>query len=193
MKTYDHIYEKITSPESLFYAWDEFKRGKRMKKDVLAFEQELESNIFALHRSLATKRYSHGTYTDFYITDPKLRHIHKAIVRDRVLHHSIFSVLNPLFEPTFIANSFSCRVGKGTHKGVETLAKMLRKVSRNNTLQCFVLKCDIRKFFDSIDQEVLLSLLRKRIMDADTLWLLKNVINSYPKSGISRERERERE
>ena len=114
----------MTSPEHLFAAWDEFKQEKRTKPDVMNFERDVEQHIFQLHRDLRNKTYKHGLYTGFYISDPKLRHIHKATVRDRVLHHAIFNLLNPLFESGFIADSFSCRVGKGTHKGVE--AKALR-------------------------------------------------------------------
>jgi len=189
MKIYEHIFEKIISPEALFRAWDEFKRGKRMKEDVLAFEKELESNIFNLHRDLKTKRYRHGPYTDFYIQDPKLRHIYKANVRDRVLHHAMFAALNPIFEPTYIAHSFSCRIGKGNHKGVEVLAHMLRAVSRNGTQPCYALKCDIRKFFDSIDHDILLGILEKRIVDQETRWLMREIIESYEATGL-RERER---
>lgn len=192
MKTYDNVFEKIISPEALFYAWDEFKRGKRMKEDVLAFEKELESNIFGLHRDLKTKHYRHGPYSDFFIQDPKLRHIYKASVRDRVLHHAIFAALNPIFEPTYIAHSFSCRVGKGTHRGVEVLAQMLRTVSKNGTQPCYALKCDIRKFFDSIDYDILLGILEKRVFDHDTRWLMREVIGSYMAAGLKRERERER-
>ena len=192
MKTYEHVFETIASPEALFRAWDEFKRGKRMKEDVLAFEKELESNIFCLHRDLKAKQYRHGPYSDFFIQDPKLRHIYKASVRDRVLHHAMFATLNPIFEPTYTPNSFSCRIGKGTHKGVTVLAQMLRAVSRNNTRPCYALKCDIRKFFDSIDHNILLGILEKRIVDADTRWLMREVIGSYEVAGY-RERERERE
>jgi RNA-directed DNA polymerase len=156
MKTYKRIFESMTSPEHLFGAWDQFKQEKRSKPDVMEFEKNLEQNIFQLHRDLRNKTYKHGPYTAFYISDPKLRHIHKATVRDRVLHHAIFQALNPMFEPGFIADSFSCRVGKGTHKGVERLSEMLRAVSRNGTRPCYALKCDIRKFFDSIDHEILL-------------------------------------
>lgn len=191
MQIYEHIFNKIVSPEALFEAWDEFKRGKRMKEDVLEFEKSLEQNIFALSRDLRSKHYRHGSYENFYIQDPKLRHIHKASVRDRVLHHAMFAALNPIFEPTYIANSFSCRVGKGTHKGVEVLAKMLRKVSRNGTLICYALKCDIRKFFDSIDHDVLLTILEKRVADPNTKWLMREIVGSFNVAGY-RERERER-
>ncbi len=179
MRTYKDLFNKVINPETLFFAWEEFKKGKSRKLDVLLFEQELERNIFQLARDLRTKNYKHGGYTGFYVSDPKLRHIHKATVRDRILHHAIITVLNPVFERTFIANSFSCRVGKGSHKGVLCLRKMLYKESRNNTKVCYVLKCDVRKFFDSIDHEVLVSILRKKIIDQEMMNLLENIVESY--------------
>jgi retron-type reverse transcriptase len=169
----------MTSAEHLFGAWDQFKQEKRSKADVMEFEQKIEQHIFQLHRDLRNKTYKHGPYTAFYISDPKLRHIHKATVRDRVLHHAIFQKLNPMFEPGFIADSFSCRIGKGTHKGVARLADMLRAVSRNNTRECYVLKCDVRKFFDSIDHEILLEILARRIKDPEVMQLLKEIVGSF--------------
>jgi len=184
MKTFNNFYNLIISPESLFIAWKRFSRDKRKKKDVLQFEWNLEQNIFALHRDLKNKTYKHGSYGSFYITDPKQRHIHKATVRDRVLHHSIVRILTPLFEPIFIANSFSCRIGKGTHRGVKSVEKMSRIVSQNYTRDCFGLKCDVRKFFDSVDHAVLISILRQKIKDEDTMWLLEEIIGSFA-SGYS--------
>jgi retron-type reverse transcriptase len=169
----------MIDPCALFLAWEKFRRGKRHRKDVVRFEWELEQNIFELHRELAGKTYHHGAYSGFYITDPKQRHIHKATVRDRVVHHAVFGALNPIFEPTFINDSYSCRIGKGTHKGVEALTRMMRKVSRNYTHPCFVLKCDIRHFFDSINHDILFGILRKRIIDPDVLRLLETIIRSY--------------
>ena len=127
----------------------------------------------------------------FFISDPKRRHIHKATVRDRVAHHAVFNILNPIFEKTFIANSFSCRIGKGSHKGVEIVTDMIRKVSRNNSRPCYALKCDVQKFFDSIDHQILLSFLSERIQDEKMMRLIRELIGSYEsgKSGIKRERE----
>ena len=133
MKTYANLFSGLVSPEHLFVCWEEFRRGKQHKADVLRFEHELEQNIFQLHRELKAKRYWHGPYHGFHIADPKPRHIHKAPVRDRVCHHAVFRVLNRIFEPTFIADSFSCRLGKGTHKGVARAHMMIRGVSRNGT------------------------------------------------------------
>jgi retron-type reverse transcriptase len=193
MRIYANLFDKIICPENLFLAWDEFKKGKRSRPDVELFEHELEKNIFNLHHELRNMTYEHGEYKGFYIADPKLRHIHKALVRDRIFHHAVFSVLNSLFERSFIATSYSCRVGKGTHKGVKKVSEMLNQVSRNNTRTCYALKCDVRKFFDNIDHEILLSILSKRINDEKTIELLKKLIGSYESGGILRERERERE
>ncbi len=169
MKIYRNIFDQIISPENFFLAWDAFKNGKRNKSDVGQFEWRLEELIFKLHRNLRNKTYKHGHYKSFYIRDLKQRHIHKASVRDRILHHAIFNILNPIFEETFISTSFSCRVGKGTHKGVDALEAMLRKVSKNNNRSCFALKCDIQKFFDSVDHQVLLAILEKRIKDENAI------------------------
>ncbi len=179
MKQYSNLFERIISPENLFAAWDEFKPGKIHKKDVQVFEWSLEENIFKLHRELKAKTYRHGRYADFYVTDPKQRHIHKATVRDRIVHHAVFNVLNSIFEETFISASFSCRIGYGTHKEVEKLQGMVRAVGRNGTRPCYVLKCDVRKFFDTMDQDVLMSIIRRRVLDEDALWLIKMIIKSY--------------
>lgn len=192
MKTYKNLFWKIISPENLFRSWNVFKANKRNKPDVALFELNLESNIFGLYRDLKGGSYRHGSYKSFWIHDPKLRRIHKAIVRDRVLHHAVFRILNPIFEPTFIPTSFSCRVGKGTHRGFRFLADTIRAVSQNYTRRCFVLKCDIRKFFDSVDHKILLAVLKCRIKDREAVGLLEEIVRSYSLP-LTRERERERE
>lgn len=180
MKIHRNIFKEIISIEQLFTAWSEFKKGKGKKKDVMLFEVELEHNLFQLQKELASKKYKHGDYSSFYITDPKQRHIHKAAVKDRVVHHSVFSILNPIFEPTFISTSYSCRIGKGSHKAVNKLRSILRKKSGNNSKPCYVLKCDIKKFFQSVDHTILLSLLQSKIKDPEAIWLLKEIIESFP-------------
>lgn len=179
MKIIKNIFNQIISLESLFSAWGTFKKDKQNKKDVLQFEWNLEENIFQLHRDLQSRKYRHGPYSSFNINDPKPRNIHKATVRDRVLHHAVFTALNPIFEPTFIPNSFSCRVGKGTHKGVEMLNRISRAVSLNNRKPCFALKCDVKKFFASVDHMELFDFIRRRVKDNDALWLLKEIIGSF--------------
>ncbi len=137
------------------------------------------SNILVLHRDLAEDRYCHGPYEAFKISDPKPRDIHKATVRDRLLHHALYRILYPRFDRTFIADSYSCREGKGTHKAMNRFRAFARQVSKNNTRTCFVLKCDIRKFFASIDHAALLTILSRYISDRRILGLLQNIIQSF--------------
>ena len=144
MKIYKKIFHKIITLENLLTAWDEFKKGKREKFDVQVFEFSLEDNLFSLYRDLDDKTYKHQNYSGFYIREPKLRHIHKATVRDRIIHHLIYQSLNPIFEPTFIHDSYSCRKNKGTHKAVKQLETYARKIFQTHG-KCFALKCAIEK------------------------------------------------
>ena len=182
----------MVSLESVFSAWDAFKKDKRKKADVQMFEQRVEDNLFKLHADLASHSYVHAPYHAFFIRDPKVREIHKATVRDRIVHHVVYQKLNPIFEKTFIADSYSSRKLKGTHKGVVRMEIFTRKVSQAYG-QCFVLKCDIKKFFASIDHDILFSILEKKVKDTDVLRLLRSIIQSFPSTVALRERERERE
>ncbi|MBI4067917.1 group II intron reverse transcriptase domain-containing protein, partial [Candidatus Kaiserbacteria bacterium] len=160
-------------------AWKEFVWGKRGKEDVLKFQADLMHNIFSLHRNLVAEQYTHGLYHPFSINDPKPRNIHKATVRDRLLHHAIYRKLYPFFDRAFISDSYSCRSGKGTHKAFDRFRTYARKVSRNHTRTCWVLKCDIRKFFASVDHEVLYGILRRYISDERILGLIERVVDSF--------------
>ncbi len=168
--------------ENLFLAWKEFKKGKTSSQDVQEFGLYLEDNIFQLHEELKSHRYTHGTYTPFFVTDPKLRHIHKASIRDRLLHHAVFRILYPIFDRNFIYDSYSCRVGKGTHRAVNRLERFIAKLSHNNNRLVYALKCDIRKFFDSINQDILTKLIDKKIEDKDTRWLIGQILGSFSKT-----------
>lgn len=176
-----HAYEDIISVENLLDAWKEFVRGKRKKKDVQEFQYRLMDNILALHLDLAAKTYTHGPYHAFNISDPKPRNIHKATVRDRLLHHALYRKLYPFFDRTFIADSYSCRKGKGTHAAMNRFRSFARKASRNYTRACWVLKCDVRKFFASVDHEILLSILTRYIPDENIQWLLMRIVGSFDK------------
>jgi len=146
---------------------------------VQEFGRYLMQNILALHHNLAAGTYHHGGYHHFRIADPKPRDIHKASVRDRLLHHALYRKLYPFFERTFIADSYSCRLGKGTHKAMNHFRTFARQVSQNDTRTCWVLKCDIRKFFASIDHAILMRILRTRIKDESTLSILQDIVASF--------------
>ncbi len=136
-------------------------------------------NILSLHHDLKAKTYIHGGYKAFNISDPKPRNIHKATVRDRLLHHAIYRILYSYFDKKFIYDSYSCRLNKGTHRAINRLRDFYYQVSKNNTRTCYVLKCDIRKFFANIDHEILKEILGKYIKDKNILWLLGQVIDSF--------------
>jgi len=177
-------YERIISLENLLGAWKEFKRGKTRKQDVQEFDAALEENLFEIHGTLKRKTYRPAPYVSFFVSDPKRRSIHKACVRDRVVHQALFRILYPVFNRTFIHDSYSCRLGKGTHRGVRQLARYLRIVSGNHSRNTYALKCDIRKFFENINHDILIGLLEKRIHDPGTRWLARQIIISFPMSKV---------
>ena len=136
-------------------------------------------NIIQLYQELANHTYNHGSYQGFRINDPKPRQIHKSLVRDRLLHHAIYRQLYPFFDRTFVCDSFSCRIGKGTHRALNRFRKFGYKISKNNTQTCWILKCDIRKFFENINHEVLVNILKEYIPDQNVIGLLEKVIHSF--------------
>ena len=144
-----------------------------------AYERNLEQNLFELSERLLKGRYRHDTYVPFTIHDPKERRIHKSTVTDRVVHQALVSAIEPLFEPQFIYDSYSCRKGKGTHAAVARLRMFLQQASHNNTQTIYGLKCDVRQFFASVNHRVVLKLLGQRIQDEQTLGLVREVLNSY--------------
>lgn len=163
----------------MFEAWQEFKRGKENKLDVQDFARDLEDNIFDLHKRLVSGSYRHGEYEAFLVRDPKLRNIHKASVSDRVLHHAMTNMLSPLFEPVFIHDSYSSRKEKGLHRACQRWRSFAWQLSRNNTRTVWVLKCDIKKYFASVDHGVLMELLVRKIRDKKIVCLLADVIGSF--------------
>jgi RNA-directed DNA polymerase len=174
-----HKYEEIIKLENIFSVWKSFLRGKRGKNDIALFQVKLGDNLFDLHYSLASHSYEHGHYSAFNISDPKPRNIHKATVRDRVLHRLVYQELYPYFESKFIYDSYSCRDGKGVLRALDRFRKFARRVSKNNSRTCYILKCDIKKFFASIDHEILIEILKRHIEDRKIIWLLDRVISSF--------------
>lgn len=176
---FKYEYHDIISIENLLEAWKEFIKGKQKRKDVQEFGLDLMRNVIALHWDLAAMTYEHLEYEFFRIYDPKLRDIHKASVRDRLLHHALHRKLYLFFNRTFISDSFSCRFNKGTHKAVNRFRSFAYKVSCNHTKTIWILKCDIRKFFASIDQTILTDILSLYISDKDILGLMSKIVSSF--------------
>ena len=179
-----HKFENIISVSNLLEAWQEFIKGKRNKKDIQVFSFNLMDNILSLHNDLKNHTYKHGGYQCFKISDPKPRTIHKASVRDRLLHRAVYRILYPFFDKIFIPYSFSCRNNKGTHKAINKFRSFAYTVSKNNTKTCWVLKCDIKKFFASVDQNTLIEILQKNIDNENIINLLKEIIFSFKLNGL---------
>jgi RNA-directed DNA polymerase len=178
-----HNFNDIISVENLLISWREFLKGKKRRKDVAEFSLNFMDNILVLHTELADKSYRHGEYKSFKISDPKVRDIHKASVRDRLVHHAIYRILYPYFDNKFIFDSYSCRIDKGTHRAMNRFKTFALKVSQNNIRTCWILKCDIRKFFASIDHKVLKDILNKFITDTDVLRFIEQIIGSFNTEG----------
>jgi len=169
MKTYNHLYEKICSFENLLLAAKRAQRGKTSKQDVARFNFHLERELLNIQTELLNQTYQPGEYYEFYIHDPKKRLISAAPYRDRVAHHALCNIIEPIFDKTFIYDSYVCRQGKGMHKAVERFTSFCRKNE-------YVLKCDIKKYFPSIDHENLFSLISRKIRDKRTLCLIRLII-----------------
>ncbi len=172
-------YKNVITIPNILLAWEEFLPGKRKRNDVAIFQSRLMDNVLSLYYDLKNKNYKHSEYQAFNISDPKPRNIHKAIVRDRLLHHLLYREIYPYFDKKFIYDSYSCRINKGTHKAIYRLADFSRQVSTNHTKTVWVLKCDIRRFFASINHGVLKNILVKYIEDRDLLWLFNQVVDSF--------------
>ena len=165
------MFAEITSWENLLLAYRRASRGKRGRPDVAAFEHRLEDNLVALRCELREQRYRPGPYASFYIHEPKRRLISAAPFRDRVVHHALCNVIEPLFERSFIAESYANRIGKGTHQALDRAQHHARRYR-------YVLQLDIRQFFPSIDHAILKALLARKVDDPDVRWLIDQVLDS---------------
>ncbi len=170
-KRFFDLYPQITALANLWQAWKNASRGKRSNPGVASFEYDLEHNLLTLQRELETQTWRPGGYYSFYILDPKRRLISAAPFRDRVVHHALCNIIEPLFERTFIGDSYANRVGKGTHRALDRAQRFARRYP-------YVLQCDVRQFFPSIDHAVLRGILARKIGDERTLWLCDQILDS---------------
>lgn len=180
MKRYGNLYEQICSFENLLAAAYQARRRKRFRTDVALFHHQLESELLELRAELCAGTYVPGDYRAFMIRDPKPRLISAAPYRDRVVHHAVCRVIEPLFDRTFIHDSYANRLGKGTHEALHRCTYFARR-------HAYVLKCDIEKYFPSIDHQALLTVLARKIKCRETLGLLERIIaNSNAQEAVVR-------
>ncbi len=209
------LFQKFVSFENLHSAFEKARRLKKFRRDVLEFEYRLEYNLLNLQKELigfrdtkscVSKTYRHGGYRKFMVKDPKKREIKAAPFRDRVVHHALNNIIEPIFDKGFIFDSYACRQGKGTHKAVERLRKFIQSIktklalsreSCRNAKSCastnsgkprvYCLQCDISQYFASIDHKILFGLIKKKIKDKKLLAVIKKVIrSSYDKIKIEK-------
>ena len=179
MKRLGNLYERITSFKNLFLASRKARKGKRQKENVAAFEENLGEELIRLQKELRTKTYHPGVYREFTIYERRKRKISAAPYRDRVVHHALCNIIEPIFEKGFIFDSYACRKAKGTHKAVERFTEFSGKHG-------YVLKLDVKKYFPSIDHEILFRKIMRKIKCADTLWLIKKIIDgSNPQERVA--------
>lgn len=171
MKTHRRLYLQLCEWDNLYLAYRKARKGKRSRPPAANFEFDLESNLIDLQRELLEKSYQPGPYHSFYIHEPKRRLISAAPFRDRVVHHALCNIIEPIFERTFIYDSYANRVGKGTHRALDRAQQYARRYR-------YVLQCDVRQFFPSIDHSILRATLARRIADPDALWLIDRVLAS---------------
>jgi len=193
MKSHKNIYKKVYSKKNLILAWRKARKNKTKKEYVINFEDNLLENINNLHYELKNQTYFPRYLENFIIRDPKTRKISKSHFRDRVIHHAICNIIEPIFDKTFIYDNCANRKGKGNLFTINRFYLFLQKVSRNgkingwfneNQVKGYCFKADIKHYFQNVDHEILQNILNKKIKDAQVIWLIKVI--------LERERERER-
>ncbi|MEK7376376.1 MAG: reverse transcriptase domain-containing protein [Candidatus Margulisiibacteriota bacterium] len=177
MKRYGNIFDKICSFENLLLAANKAQKGKRFKASTGRFNLDLENELIKLQQELLGQTYKMGAYRQFYIYDPKKRLISAAPYRDRVVQHALCNIIEPIFDDILIHDSYACRKDKGSHKAVDRYTQFSR-------LNKYVLKCDVKSYFASIDHDILYGLISRKIKDPKVLRLIRLIVDSAPSPGI---------
>jgi hypothetical protein len=182
MKTFSGLFDQITPFAALHAAWRRVRKGKRRHGDMLAFEADLEPNLFAIQESLLQRTHRTGPYRLFEVFEPKRRVVAALPIKDRIVQHALVAALEPIWEARFDRHSYACRVGKGTHAGADQAQAMMRQVLRQHG-RVAALKGDIARCFPSICHDALKRLVRRHVACGDTLWLVDEIIDSAAEPG----------
>ncbi len=179
MKTYKNLYKELCSLKNLEKAFRKSKKRKSKMLYVKEFEANLQNELIKLNQELESQTYKPRSLRRFIIRDPKTRTIHSSAFRDRVVHHALINIIGPIFEKRFIHDSYASRIGKGTHNAILRFDKFKRKVSKNNARSCFVLKADVKHYFETVDHKNLLDIIKKRIKDKKVIWLIETILSNF--------------
>jgi len=189
MKTHKRLYSKLCSYDNLFLAYRKARKGKSKKDSVKEFDKDLEENLRLLQKELKTFSYNPLPLKRFIVRDPKTRIIHASAFRDRIVHHALINLLEPIYEKIFIYDSYASRKKKGTHNALLRFNEFKRKVSQNglvikklsygrNSIQGYCLKSDIKHYFDCVDHETLIKILKRKINDNEIIWLVEKILKN---------------
>ena len=189
MKTYTNLYDKLCTIENLEIAFEKARERKSRKDYVIKFENNLENELRNLSLELKSLTYKPRFLKRFIVRDPKTRTIHASAFRDRVVYHALVNIIEPIFERIFIHDSYASRINKGTLNGVLRFEEFMRKVSKNgrliknaidnNQIIGYALKADIKHYFETVDHEILISLIKKKIKDDKVIWLINQILSNY--------------
>ncbi len=179
MKKYKNLYQELCSKENLALAFKKAQKRKSRKPYVIEFNNNLNENLKILREELLSEEYKPKPLRTFVIRDPKVRKIRKSYFVDRIVHHAICNILEPIFEKRFIYDSFANRIGKGTLNAIKRLDKFKLKVSKNNTRNCYVFKADVKHYFDEVNHNILINILRKKINDKRVILLISKVLKNH--------------
>jgi RNA-directed DNA polymerase len=191
MKTRKNIYSKIYGLDNLILAWRKARKGKTKKDYVTEFEKNTIKNLLNLHEELKNQTYTPKPLVNFVLRDPKTRKISKSAFRDRIVHHALIRVIEPIFDKTFIYDNCANRIGKGNLFALKRLSFFVRKVTGNgkvngifnkNQVKGYCLKADIKHYFEEVDHKILLDIIKRKIKDERTLSLIKKILDNLPYS-----------
>ena len=189
MKTYKNLYGKFCFLDNLRTAFKKAKKGKNQKPYVKEFKADLESNLLQLKKELEAQTYEPMPLKTFIIRDPKTRVISASDFRDRVVHHALCNIIEPIFDRIFIHDSYASRKGKGTHAALRCFDKFKRRLSSNgrliknakdsNMITGYILKADIKHYFASVDHKVMMQIIGRKIKDKKALWLIRKILDNH--------------
>lgn len=179
MKRYKNLYIRLCSKENIYLAYKNARKHKTLKSYVIEYEKNLKANLNQLREELISETYKPKPLETFIVRDPKTRKISKSDFRDRIIHHAICNIIEPIFEREFIYDSYANRIGKGTLKAIERFEKFKRQVTKNCTQKAYILKADIKQYFENVDHSILIKILERKIKDKQFINIIKIILDNH--------------
>ena len=175
----DNLYPEIFNMSNLILAWRKARKGKTKKHYVKEFEENLIKNLLELSEELKNQTYKPKPLKTFILRDPKTRKISKSDFRDRIIHHALVRVIEPIFDKTFIYDSCANRIGKGNLFALKRFHKFMRKVTINRSRKAFCFKADIKHYFQEVDHDILIHIIKRKISDEKVIWLINQILDNF--------------